>query len=217
MPDVEGMFRIQAEVYGRSVMNVTFILPVRGQGLPASIPYRKITEMQAIIQRGQGDPVEPVHLDIAICSSENGVASVLAGVNWILSGTVLLREKFERSPGIAAAPYSCQCNGHEWTSDGFAVCAHPSSVHNGPDFAPHVYVEIRHDPLNPEAQPTREPKAGLYVEITIKSDSGFDDDLDHVIDQEMVSAPMDRSASMNRTSSRPCSTRGRRVGNQCPY
>jgi hypothetical protein len=77
------------------------------------------------------------------------------------------------------------------------VCAHPSSVHNGPDFAPHVYVEVRHAPLNPEGPPTRELKAGLYVEITIKSDSGFEEDLDHVIDQEVVSAPVDHSVSMN--------------------
>jgi hypothetical protein len=38
--------------------------------------------------------------------------------------------------------------------------------------------------------------AGLYVELTVESDSGVNGDLDLVYDQEFVSAPLDHSASM---------------------
>jgi hypothetical protein len=60
-------------------MNVTFALPARGQGLPPSMPYRKITAALITIQPDQGDPHDPVRLDVVNCSDSNGVASIVAG------------------------------------------------------------------------------------------------------------------------------------------
>jgi hypothetical protein len=92
----------------------------------------------------------------------------------------------------------------EELSNGFSVCAHPVAVQNGPDYSSHVYIEIREEPFAADkdkhdktpAVPTRQLLAGLYVELLVQSDSGVDEDLDRVFDQEFVSAPLDRSASM---------------------
>jgi hypothetical protein len=186
-------------------VQITIEIPARGQGLPASIPCRNLTSINVTIQRDAVDPPGTVRIDVVNCSPENGAASVVAGAELAHSGVVLLRGEAQTRPDhsgqlLVRARFQAQ----EQLSNGFSVCAHPVAVQNGPDYSSHVYIEIRKEPFADDkkegdkktAPPTKQLRAGLYVELLVKSDSGVDEDLDRVLDQEFVSAPLDRSASM---------------------
>lgn len=179
-------------------MQITIVIPPRGQGLQQSIPYRRLTQVQVNIQRAVGDPPDPVLIDVIHCSADNGTASVVGAAELVDSGVVQLRGDEQTQPGHGGQlQVRALFNAQQVLSTGFSVCAHPSAVHNGPDRAPHVYIEVRQDPFNAANQPTMELMAGMYVEVLVESDSGVNGDLDQVLDQEFVSAPLNHSASMH--------------------
>jgi hypothetical protein len=178
-------------------MQIAITIPPRGQGLQPSIAYRRITPVNVTIQRDATDPPDPVLIDVIHCSAENGTASIVGAAELVSSNTVQIQGDEQTQPGHGGllrvrARFSTQ----QVLSDGFSVCAHPCAVHNGPDHAPHVYIEVRQDLFDAALQATTEFMAGMYVELRIESDSGVDGDLDQVFDQEFVSAPLDHSKSM---------------------
>jgi hypothetical protein len=178
-------------------MNVTIQLPARGPGLPQSIPYRKDTPVNIIIQRDQNDPPGPVQFDIAGCSVVNGVASMASANELPASGQIIIHGERQTTPGNSGLiQVRAQFNGQEFLSDGFSVCAHPAAIVNGPDCAPHVYLKATVDPVVHGQDAAREYLVGLFVSLRVVSDSGVDSDLDHVQDQELVSEPREHSASM---------------------
>ena len=190
-------------------MHITISIPQRGPGLSASIRYRHLTSINVIICRDAADPLGPVQIDVLYCSAENGGASIEGVAELEQSSVIRLRGDVQTQPGHSGnLQVRARFHGHETSSAGFSVCAHPCAVENGPDFAPHVYMEIRQSPFEEEAgeeppAPTRKYMAGLYVELLVKSDSDVAADLDQVLDQEFVSAPLDRSASMQGTPHNP--------------
>jgi hypothetical protein len=185
-------------------MQITIDIPPRGPGLPASIPYRNLTSIKVTIQRDAADPPGTVRIDVVNCSAENGAASVVAGAELDQTGVVIIRGEAQTEPYHSGQlQVRARFHAQEQLSNGFSVCAHPVAVQNGPDYSSHVYIEIREEPLPDDevhdkepAEPTKQLLAGLYVELLVKSDSVVDEDLDRVLDQEFVSAPLDRSASM---------------------
>ncbi|HEV8068330.1 MAG TPA: hypothetical protein VGP76_11385 [Planctomycetaceae bacterium] len=182
-------------------MQITIDIPPRGPGLPASIPYRNLTSITVTIQRDPAEPNDPVWIDVVNCSPENGAASVVAGAVLDQTGVVLLRGEAQTQPDHSGQlRVRARFLAQEELSGWFSVCAHPIAVQNGPDYCSHVYIEIREEPFAGDdeepAAPTRHLMAGLYVELLVKSDSGVDEDLDMVLDEEFLSLPLDHSASM---------------------
>jgi hypothetical protein len=168
--------------------------------MPLSIPFRQLTSINVTIHRDAADPPGPVQIDVLHCSADNGEASIQGVAELEETGVIQMRGDAQTHPGHSGQiQMRAQFQGLVTLSAGFSVCAHPCAVQNGPDFAPHVYMEIRQSPFgeNDEPAPPSKFMAGLYVELVVKSDSGIDADLDEVLDQEFVSAPLDHSASMH--------------------
>ena len=178
-------------------MNVAFQIPARGPGLPLSIPYRRDTQVEILIERHDNDPPGPVAIDILHTSGLNGIASLVTGEELLASGHVIIRGAHQTMPNNSGLiQVRARFNGQEFLSDGFSVCAHPAAVKNGPECSAHVYVRVSIDPLNAGQELGQEHLVGMFIRLGIVSDSGDDNDLNEVVDQELLSEPRDHSASM---------------------
>lgn len=105
-------------------------------------------------------------------SGDNGTATITANMPRQTSGPVTVKGGDQTAVGHAgglkiqaALDGTALCG----ESNGFSVCAHPNAVLSGPV----------HAPINTTY-------AGMEINITIRSDSGTDTDLDQVMDSEHV-------------------------------
>ncbi len=167
-------------------MNISFAIPQRSPGPLQSIPFRRETPVQCVIQRDAADPNGPVHIGVVNSSADNGTATVVSGGQLQVSGEVRLSGDGQTGVGHSGQlRLRAVFNGQEWDSEPFSVCSHPIEVQNGPECLPHVFFE------------DGTLWVGMFIRILLVSDSGVNDDLNEVDDLEKVSEPRAHSPNLN--------------------
>ena len=159
-------------------MQLTFAIPSRGEGLAPSLPYRQTTPIAVTIEREPSDAQDAVLFEVVGSSALNGTAAIVEPDQLLETGVIEVSGDAQTEPGSSGHLFiRAVLDGDPIaTSDGFSVCAHPTSVENGPQF----------ETITLEHAESDGSMIGLKVWIRLPSDSGVDGDLSSVQEMEVV-------------------------------